>query len=98
MEFNDNIIEIIGHNGSTEDPFRPGHYYMFFGGYEDYKEFNGTIVTEDEVEMAINHETLHCLLDSIGEDAGALDNVWYMYTEPIPILVGCSEFGIGYQP
>jgi len=97
MQFNDEIITIIGHNGSTEDPTRPGQYYIFFGGYEMAEEYNGTIVTEEEVESAINHETLHCVLDSIGEDAQMLDNVWHMYREPIEYLKGCSETGIGFK-
>ena len=45
MEFHEDVIVIIGHNGATvtED----GEYYLFFGGYEHAAEFNGTIVRED---------------------------------------------------
>lgn len=94
MKFNDDIIVIIGHNGATQD--FDGSYYLFFGGYEDAEEFNGTIVTEEEVELAINHEVLHCLIDSIGEDASKLDNIWYQYTPSISILENCKQTGIGY--
>ena len=57
MEFHDDVVVIIGHNGATvaED----GQYYLFFGGYEMVEEFNGLIVKEEEMEMAINHEVLH---------------------------------------
>lgn len=95
MQFNDNIIEIIGHNGAAKFE---GKYYLFFGGYEYAEEYNGTIVTEDEVEMAINHEVLHILLDHIGEfeASEALDVLWHVYGNKIEILEGVKETGVGW--
>ena len=95
MEFHEDVIVIIGHNGATvtED----GKFYLFFGGYEQAAEFNGTIVREEEVEMAINHEVLHCVLDSIGEDAEKLDNIWCKYDgKRHRILDHCSQMGLGF--
>ena len=95
MEFNEEIIVIIGHNGAsvTDD----GLYYLFLGGYEHAAEFNGIIVEEDEVEMAINHEVLHCVLDCIGEDASKLDNIWCKYeVKHHPVLTHCSQMGLGF--
>jgi len=95
MEFHEDVIVIIGHNGAsvTDD----GKYYLFFGGYEHAAEFNGTIVREEEVEMAINHEVLHCVLDSIGEDAEKLDNIWCKYDgKRHRILDHCSQMGLGF--
>jgi hypothetical protein len=95
LEFDRDIIVIIGHNGASVTP--DGKYYLFFGGYSAAKEFNGVIVREDEVEMAINHEVLHCVLDSIGEDASTLDNIWFKYkVRHHPVLNECSELGIGF--
>ncbi len=95
MEFHEDVIVIIGHNGATVTD--DGKYYLFFGGYEYAAEFNGTIVTEDEVEMAINHEVLHCVLDSIGEDAEKLDNIWCKYkVRHHKILDQCSQMGLGF--
>jgi hypothetical protein len=95
MEFNKDIVIIIGHNGAsvTED----GKYYLFFGGYEHATEFNGTIVKEEEVEMAINHEVLHCVIDSLGEDAQKLDNIWFKYkVKHHKLLERCSHLGLGF--
>ena len=92
MEFNDEIITIIGHNGSA---IWNGEYFIFFGGYEEAYRFNGVIVTEDLVESAINHEVLHCLMDYLGEDAEKLDNIWYVYGNCPKYLEGCSYMGLG---
>ncbi len=95
MEFHQDVIVIIGHNGATVTD--DGQYYLFFGGYEHAAEYNGTIVTEEEVEMAINHEVLHCVLDSIGEDAGTLDNIWCKYeVKRHPLLTHCNQMGLGF--
>lgn len=94
MEFSSDIIIIIGHNGSWRCD--DGTYEIFFGGYQLAEEYNGTIVKEEEVELAINHEVLHCLIDYLGEDASKLDNIWCMYTDAIPLLVGLKEVGLGY--
>ena len=95
MEFHDDVVVIIGNNGATVTD--DGQYYIFFGGYEMAEEFNGVIVKEEEMEMAINHEVLHCVIDSIDEDAGALDNIWCKYDVPRhPILDNCSEMGLGF--
>lgn len=94
MEFNEDVVVIIGHNGST---IWEGEYFLFFGGLELAEEYNGTIVKEEDVEMAINHEVLHCVIDSLGEDAECLDHIWYMYTDPIPLLSGCAHMGLGYN-
>ncbi|MHA2394469.1 MAG: hypothetical protein ACXAEX_21225 [Promethearchaeota archaeon] len=95
MNFHADVIYIVGHNGA--DVTRNGEYYIFFGGYEESMYFNGVIVTEEEIEMAINHEILHCVIDWLGEDAEALDRIWYKYDVPfIPLLVGCTEMGLGF--
>ncbi|MFW6109137.1 MAG: hypothetical protein ACOC6N_01690 [archaeon] len=95
MEFHQDIVVIIGHNGASVTD--EGEYYLFFGGYEYAEEYNGTIVTEDEVEMAINHEVLHCLIDYLGEDASKLDNIWCKYDGKChKILKKCSEMGLGF--
>ena len=95
MEFHQDVIVIIGHNGATVTD--DGQYYLFFGGYEHAAEFNGIIVREDEVEMAINHEVLHCVLDSIGEDAEKLDNIWCKYkVRRRKLLNHCSQMGLGF--
>ena len=95
MEFHKDVVVIIGHNGATVTD--DGQYYLFFGGYDRAEEFNGIIVKEEEMEMAINHEVLHCVIDSIGEDAGTLDNIWCKYDVlHHPVLNNCSEMGLGF--
>jgi len=94
LEFHPDIVFIIGHNGSM---LTGAGYCIFFGGYEDAEEFDGIIVKEEEVEQVINHETLHCLLDSIGVDALQLENIWYQYSPEKSYLKGCADMGLGYQ-
>ena len=95
MEFTNEVIVIIGHNGATVT--EEGEYYIFFGGYEHASRYNGVIVKEEEIEMAINHEVLHCVLDSIGEDAQKLDNIWCKYkTKHHKLLNHCNQMGLGF--
>ena len=95
MDFHPDIVFIIGHNGASVTS--EGKYFLFFGGYDEADEFNGVIVREDEIEMAVNHEILHCVIDSIDEDAKNLDNIWLKYAIPSnPILKNISEMGLGF--
>ncbi|MCW4048920.1 MAG: hypothetical protein NWE89_04205 [Candidatus Bathyarchaeota archaeon] len=95
MDFHPDIVFIIGHNGASVTS--KGEYYLFFGGYNMAEEFNGVLVDEHEIEMAINHEVLHCVMDSLGEDAKTLDNIWFKYDVPYnPVLSECSEMGLGF--
>ena len=62
MEFTNNIISITGHNAMCKWGDK---YEIMLGGYELYKDFNGTIVLEKDVESAIINEVLQALLDII---------------------------------
>ena len=78
------IISITGHNALCL--FDEG-YEIMFGGYESYKDFNGSIVLEKDVESAINHEVLHAVLNIIHPPASnCLDNIWWMYEDVIIAL------------
>ena len=87
MKFHKDIIFIIGHDCCMK---LIGGYCLCFGG---------GLVTEKNVELAINHEVIHCLLNELEIDSDTLDNVWYMYPgkeKLINFLNDCKECGIGY--
>ena len=101
MNWTDDMISITGHNAMC---FFDEGYEIMFGGYESYKEFGGSIVLEEDVEAAINHEVLHAVLDMIEgprpiRASECLDNIWWMYESSQSLdlskLKGLSNYGLG---
>jgi len=46
---------------------------------EEWVIFLGNFGPEEYTEMILNHETLHLVLDKIGENSSFLDNIWWKY-------------------
>jgi hypothetical protein len=102
MKWDDEIIVIAGHVSACHD-ITFDTYRIYLGGYEYMLETGeGIPVGEHNIEHALNHEVIHCVMNDLGEQADALDylwaredGIWAMYD--VSFLEGLADIGVGFE-